>query len=238
MAAVVGQLLYLAGHTRPDLAYSVNCVARYMFCPKRSHELALKQIGTYLKATRCKGMIITPSDNILSIEAFPDADFGGLYGHERGDDPACVKSRTGFVILAANCPILWKSQLQSKTALSTMEAEISALAHCCKGKELFPLIDLAKSLAEHFKLEPVESTMSVTIHEDNAAALILGNTLPPGYTPRSKFFHLETIWFREEIARRGINLVKVDTKEQLGDIFTKGLTQVTFEYLRKKLLGW
>jgi hypothetical protein len=236
VAAVVGQLLYLAGHTRPDLAYSVNCVARYMFCPKRSHELALKQIGRYLKATRGKGMIITPSDNILSIEAFPDADFGGLYGHERGDDPACVKSRTGFVILAANCPILWKSQLQSKTALSTMEAEISALAHCCK--ELFPLIDLAKSLAAHFKLEPVESTMSVTIHEDNAAALILGNTLPPGYTPRSKFFHLETIWFREEIARRGINLVKVDTKEQLGDIFTKGLTQVTFEYLRKKLLGW
>ena len=236
VAAVVGQLLYLAGHTRPDIAYAVNCVARYMFCPKRSHELALKQIGKYLKATRGKGMIITPSDNILSIEAFPDADFGGLYGHESGDDPACVKSRTGFVILAANCPILWKSQLQSKTALSTMEAEISALAHCCK--ELFPLIDLAKSLAQHFDLDPVKSTMSVTIHEDNAAALILGNTLPPGYTPRSKFFHLETIWFREEIAKRGINLVKVDTKEQLGDMFTKGLVQVTFEHLRKKLMGW
>ena len=236
VAAVVGQLLYLAGHTRPDIAYAVNCVARYMFCPKRSHELALKQIGRYLKETRGKGMIITPSENILSIEAFPDADFGGLYGHERGDDPACVKSRTGFVILAANCPILWKSQLQSKTALSTMEAEISALAHCCK--ELFPLIDLAKSLSQHFGLDPVKSTMNVTIHEDNAAALILGNTIPPGYTPRSKFFHLETIWFREEIARRGIKLVKVDTKEQLGDMFTKGLVQVTFEHLRKKLMGW
>ncbi len=136
VAAVVGQLLYLAGHTRPDLAYSVNCVARYMFCPKRSHELALKQIGRYLKATRGKGMIITPSDNILSIEALPDADFGGLYGHERGDDPACVKSRTGFIILAANCPILWKGQLQSKTALSTMEAEISALAIAAKNCSL------------------------------------------------------------------------------------------------------
>lgn len=117
-----------------------------------------------------------------------------------------------------------------------MEAEISALAHCCK--ELFPLIELAKSLAEHFKLDPVKTTMNVTIHEDNAAALILGNTLPPGYTSRSKFFHLETIWFREEIAKRGITLQKVDTKEQLGDLFTKGLSQVTFEYLRKKLMGW
>ena len=23
--------------SRPELAYAVNCVARYMFCPKRSH---------------------------------------------------------------------------------------------------------------------------------------------------------------------------------------------------------
>ncbi|KAL7450492.1 hypothetical protein ACHAWC_005220 [Mediolabrus comicus] len=236
VAAVVGQLLYLSGHTRPDIAYATNCVARYMFCPKRSHELALKQIGRYLRATRDKGLILTPSENILSIEAFPDADFAGMYGHERGDDPACVKSRTGFVILAANCPILWKSTLQTKTALSTMEAETTALAHCCK--ELFPLMDLAQSLAEHFNLDPVKTTMGVTIHEDNAAALILGNTIPPAFTPRSKFFHLETIWFREEIAKRGINLVKVDTKEQLGDMFTKGLTQVIFEHLRKKLMGW
>ena len=36
-SSVVGMLLYLSGHTRPDIAYAVNCCARYMFCPKRSH---------------------------------------------------------------------------------------------------------------------------------------------------------------------------------------------------------
>ena len=35
--SVVGMLLYLFGHSRPDIAYAVNCCARYMFCPKRSH---------------------------------------------------------------------------------------------------------------------------------------------------------------------------------------------------------
>jgi hypothetical protein len=50
--SVVGMLLYLSGHTCPDIAYAVNCAARYMFCPKKSHE-ALKQIGRYLKAA-CK----------------------------------------------------------------------------------------------------------------------------------------------------------------------------------------
>ncbi len=50
-SSVVGILLYLSGHTRPDITYAVNCCARYMFCPKHSHELALKRIGRYLKNT-------------------------------------------------------------------------------------------------------------------------------------------------------------------------------------------
>ena len=76
------------------------------------------------------------------------------------------------------------------------------------------------------------------IHEDNAGALILAETLPPQFTPRSKHYALKTIWFREEIVKRGIKLFKISTVEQLGDIFTKSLTKVTFEYLRKKLQGW
>ncbi|KAL7457958.1 hypothetical protein ACHAWC_009470 [Mediolabrus comicus] len=235
-ASVVGQLLYLAGHTRPDIAYAVNQCARYMFNPKRSHELALIRIGKYLKGTRTKGIIFKPSGGMFNINAFPDADFAGLYGHEHPADPACVKSRTGFVITIANCPIMWKSSLQSKTALSTMEAEITALAHCMK--ELLSIMNLAKMFAEHYDLAPVKTKMSITIHEDNSGALVLANTIPPESTPRSKFYHLETVWFREQIVLHGIDVVEVSTTEQLGDIFTKGLTRVVFEYLRKKLLGW
>ena len=57
-SSVVGMLIYLSGHTRPDIAYVVNCSARYMFCPKHSHETALKRIGQYLKATRNRGLIL------------------------------------------------------------------------------------------------------------------------------------------------------------------------------------
>ena len=82
------------------------------------------------------------------------------------------------------------------------------------------------------------TTLHVSIHEDNAGALILAETIPPEFTPRSKYYAIKTVWFREEIQKRKIKLLKIDTVEQLGDLFTKGVPKVTFEYLRKKIMGW
>ncbi len=80
--------------------------------------------------------------------------------------------------------------------------------------------------------------MNVLVHEDKSGAIVLAETLPPQFTPRGKYYATKTIWFREKIHRRGIKLNKIETSEQLGDIFTKGLTQATFEYLQAKIVGW
>ncbi len=80
-----------------------------------------------------------PSEKLLKIDSSPNANFAGMYGHKAMDNPVCVKSRTGNVIIVANCPIIWQSKLQSETALATMEADIVALAHSCC--ELFPIMD-------------------------------------------------------------------------------------------------
>ena len=235
-ASVVGMMLYLSGHSRPDIAYAVNLCARYMFSAKLSHEKALKRIGRYLKATRDQGLVMTPSGT-LKVDAFPDADFAGLYGYEKPTDPTCSKSRTGFLISLSDCPVLWISKLQRETALSTMEAEINALAHCCR--ELFPVMDMVGEIGKVAGLPTEDMTkMHVSVHEDNSGALILAETIPPQFTPRSKYYCTKTVWFREEIMKRGVSLRKIETKEQLGDIFTKGLPRPQFEYLRKQLMGW
>ncbi len=41
-SSVVGMILYLSGHTQPDIAYAMNCCARYIFNPRHLHEIALK----------------------------------------------------------------------------------------------------------------------------------------------------------------------------------------------------
>ena len=43
-ASVVGMLLYLAGNTRPDIAFAIHQCARFTHQPKHSHEEAIKQI--------------------------------------------------------------------------------------------------------------------------------------------------------------------------------------------------
>ena len=127
-SSVVGMLLYLSGHTRSDITYTVNCCARYMFCPNHSHELALKRIGRYLKATATCGMIINPTRE-LSIDAYPDADFAGMYGHENPTDPACAKSCTGFVIVFSGVPVIVG---RSRYVLLTVRYEYNKGGKCSR----------------------------------------------------------------------------------------------------------
>ncbi len=174
---------------------------------------------------------MNPSSNVCKIDAYPDADFAGMYGFEEHTDPACAKSWTGFIITFADCPVFWQSKLKIEMALSTMEAKIIALAACCR--ELFPMMDMVSSVTKSVKLTIKKTTMNISIYEDNLGALLQAKTLPPQFTPQSKYYAIKTVWFCEEIFKRDVQLHKINTVEQLGDIFTKGLTGFVFEYLRK-----
>ena len=135
-ASVLGMLLYLQGHTRPDISFAVNQCARYTFSPRRSHEEAMKHIGRYLKSTRDKGIIMTPTEK-LQLDCFVDADFAGLWNYEKDIDPTSVKSRSGFLFMLGGCPISWVSRLQSEIALSTMESEYVAMSVSMKYQPEF-----------------------------------------------------------------------------------------------------
>ena len=79
--------------------------------------------------------------------------------------------------------------------------------------------------------------MNASIFEDNACAQVLSETLPPQFTPHSKYYAIKIIWFRERIIKRKIKLFKIDTLEKIGDLFVNGLFSKAFEYPRKKLMG-
>ena len=120
--SVIGKLNFVEKSTRPEIAYAVHQCARFSSDPKESHANAIKRIVKYLVGTQDRGIILNPRDH--SFDCWVDADFVGNWDRVNADvDPSTAKSRTGFVITYAGCPITWASKLQTEIALSTTEAE-------------------------------------------------------------------------------------------------------------------
>ena len=72
---IVGKLIYLA-HTRPDIAYAVGIVSRFMHLPQIHHMTAVMRILRYLKGTSSTGIYFGKNDS-LDIIAYTDADWAG-----------------------------------------------------------------------------------------------------------------------------------------------------------------
>ena len=254
-ASIVGMLMYLAGNSRPDIAFAVNQAARFTHSPKQSHAVAVKRILRYLNGTTDKGMMLSPSSS-LQVDCYVDADFAGLWGVEHDQDPVSVKSRTGYLIMFMGCPLLWVSKLQTQIALSTMESEYIALSQSMR--DLIGVREILKEVQTHVLEKETDdvtyrthskafeevnasksSGMSIpqsTVHEDNQACLKFATM--PKMSPRTKHIAVPYHFFRSKVMNLEIQVVAISTDNQLGDQFTKGLPPEKFVRDRKRLMGW
>jgi Reverse transcriptase (RNA-dependent DNA polymerase) len=252
--SIIGMLMYLAGNTRPDIAYAVHQAARFTHGARNSHASAgIKRILRYLQKTKTEGLTLRPQAD-LRVDCYVDADFGGLFLVEDKQDPISVKSRTGYVILYRGAPLLWVSKMQTQIALSTMEAEYIALSQSMR--DLIPIREVLKEIMtvvfdrkadityhSHSKAyaDANEGTVlynipQSTVFEDNDACLKFARM--PKLTPRTKHIGVPYHWFRTQVENLEIHIERIDTTMQLGDQFTKGLTVDLFRVARKRLMGW
>ena len=72
--------------------------------------------------TKDVGLVLNPNYDVCKLDAYPYADFSGMYVHDKPTDPVYVKIHAGFIVTFLDFPVLWVSKLQIKTARSTMEA--------------------------------------------------------------------------------------------------------------------
>jgi hypothetical protein len=199
----------------------------------------VKKIIRYLKGTRDKGMIFRPT-NDWKIDCYVDADFCGLWGSEDPEDPIVTKSRTGYIITLAGCPLMWVSKLQTETSVSTMMAEYVALSSAMR--DMLPLKRMVKAVAKVITGDDqVKIELKSDVFEDNNGALTIA-TLPK-ITPQSKFFAVKLHFFKEHVKtdqnpNGEVCIHKIDTTRQLADIMTKGLVAEKFQPLRDALMGW
>ena len=239
--SVVGTLMYLATNSRPDIAHAVHSCACFNHNPKQSHGKTLLHICKYLKGTSKNGLILTPSES-LTLDLYVDADYAGLYSVEDPTDPICSKSRTGFVITLAGCPVDWKSTLQSESSLSTTESETIALATALRT--FIPLRESLFHIRDRFHItskKKIHVSLKSTVYEDNAATTLLACT--KRLSPRTRHIATKHWWSIAQISNEndgnnGIFIQKIDGTVNTADLFTKNTKTKTFVCLRKLLCGW
>ncbi|RVW86375.1 Retrovirus-related Pol polyprotein from transposon TNT 1-94 [Vitis vinifera] len=95
----------------------VGMLGRYQSDPGFEHWKAAKKVMRYLQGTKDYMLTYKRSEQ-LEVVGYSDSDYGGCLDS--------LKSTSGFVFMLANGAISWKSEKQSITASSTMEAEFVA----------------------------------------------------------------------------------------------------------------
>ena len=150
-----------------------------------------------------------PVDNEnLKMVAYADANWGGQL------KDAC--STTGWILQLDQCRIYAAgSKSQKRPALSTAEAETSALEFVCKE------IESTKSLLEElgFQLE-----LPVTVFQDNNAAIRLAKDHPVN-APRTKYFRISQAYIRMLVDKGVIRVEYLPSQEHPCDILNKVTTK-------------
>ena len=186
------------------------------------------------------------------MDCYVNADFAGLWGVESDQDPVSVKSCSGYLITFMNCPLLWVSKLQSQIALSTMESEYIALSQSMRDliavrevlKEIYTIVLNDSKTQLTYRTHPKAFKEVVgkscipqsTVHEDNEACLKFASM--PKMSSRTKHIAIPYHFFRSKVDNLEIQIVGIDTGNQLGDQFTKALPEAKFLTDRIRLMGW
>ena len=235
---VVGKMNYLEKCSRPDISSAVHQCARFVADPKVEHGKALKWIGRYLAASRDKGIIYSPNNN-KGFEVYVDASFCNNWEPETAEwDADTARSRTGYVIMIADCPVTWASKLQAEVALSTTESEYITISTATR--EVLPMMEL---IDEMHKKGCLNKKMLPTFHckvfEDNSGAIYLATGVKhPKMRPRTKHINIKYHHFRNKVMDGTLSIHQVPTQDMLADILTKNCTEAIIQHLRPLIMGW
>uniref|UniRef100_A0A0G4F7Q8 Integrase catalytic domain-containing protein n=1 Tax=Chromera velia CCMP2878 TaxID=1169474 RepID=A0A0G4F7Q8_9ALVE len=181
----LGQLNYLAGATRPDIALGTSTCSQWNAAPTEKAHNALKRLTAFTKATAHRGLVIPqcPRSLPLHAETHTDASFG---------TPEHPEAQIGWVLLIRGCPLGWKSVKPHRIARSTTAAEALGSAEGLDHlSEILPF------------LERLWIQVSRTIWSDsNDLCSLMANRHP---SPAQKSLGPEIVQLREE------NNIKVPT---------------------------
>ena len=186
-------------------------------------------------STRDKGLILRPN-LAKGFDVFVDADFTGNWNFSDAPfDRDTAKSRTGYVILFAGCPITWQSKLQTEIALSTTEAEYIALSQALRTT--IPLMRVVKEMSEQgIGIHSSTPEVHCEVFEDNSGAIELATNNK--IRPRTRHINVKYHHFRHYVESGAITIKPIASADNAADFLTKPLPHESFSKHRETIQGW
>ncbi|KAL6323845.1 hypothetical protein AAG906_005840 [Vitis piasezkii] len=203
-ASAVGSLMYAQTCTRPDINFAVGMLGRYQSDPGFEHWKAAKKVMRYLQGT--KDYMLTYKDRTIRGCRLLGFDYGGCLDS--------LKSTSGFVFMLANGAISWKSEKQSITASSTMEAEFvacfEASSHALWLWNFISGLGVVDSIAKPLR-----------IYCDNTATVFFSKN--GKFSSGSKHMDLKYLVVKERVQKQQVSIENIRTTLMVADPLTKGL---------------
>ena len=220
---LLGELLYLAVRSRPDIAYSCSRLASCLIKrPKEVFELSLGVVG-YLMTTQHVGLIYRRDGNPELIEA-------AVAGQERpllevfsdaGFAPQGSRSQECCIAYWRDCAVFWYSSRQPFVAQSTCEAELLTIVSASNLGESF--IHLTQELGSGQDPRCIS-------RNDNSAAVLLASAESSAW--RTRHLRIRANVLREKVAANLWEVRHVPGARNPADIGTKVLPAGRLELLR------
>jgi hypothetical protein len=215
--SLCGKLRYVT-MTRPDIEFPLNQCCKFQENPGEEHVKALLRIVGYLRkhsnmSIRYEKMYL--KDPTLELESYCDASFA--------DDKMTYRSSYGYYVALNGNGVTWKSKTTPSVATSTTESEYVALAEALK--ELLHVKTLLTEMEFRVKVPMIIFT------DSNGA---IGVTKFRKINNRTKHINVRYHFAREKVQDGTIDVRRVNTADNIADMFTKNLGKVVLDRLLKR----
>jgi len=202
---LVGCLNYLATATRPDIAFAVGRLSRFVSAPMVAHLAAAKVVLRYLAGTKAKGLWYQQDGALVG---YSDADFAA--------DKDTRRSTSGNVFLLQGAAVSWKSKLQGSVATSKTEAEYVSAGMA--AKELVWVQRLCGYLTG-------EAPDAMLLCDSQSALAMMGNAVSSARTKHIDVIHH---FVREKVTSGELKVQYVNTTDMTAGVLTKALGTISF----------
>lgn len=217
----IGELLYLATASRPDLGYVASRLAQFSHKPSVYHWKGFLRILRYLKATSDLHLVYKNNPNAPLLEMFSDADFAY--------NTSTRRCQSGCIIKVLGNTVLWQSSKQRSVVTSTLEAEYVAYARAAKNALW------VSNLLKYCMPDDILNTNSraLSFCDNQACIASLQNDICRSTSLR----HIDVSYrfVRELISRGTLRVEYISSALQVADILTKPLERVALERLTAAL---